>query len=151
MDEPREIVESPEALVQRWLKGEVPATQLFGLSAEVAQSLAHHGYTLYEQGKYRRAQVIFEGLVAIDADNPDFQRMLASIYQMQGNWDAAYYRYTKVLASNPSDLFVLTNRGEVLLQLGRTQEAVEDLKKAVALDRQGAHPAARRARVLLGR
>jgi tetratricopeptide (TPR) repeat protein len=151
MDEPRDIVESPEALIQRWLKGEVPATQLFGFSPEVTQSLAEHGYTLYEQGRYRRARVIFEGLAALDADNIDFQRMLGSIYQIEGIWDAAYYRYTKVLALLATDIFALTNRGEVLLQLGRNEEAIQDLKKAISLDRSGFHPAARRARILLGR
>lgn len=151
MEESNEVVESAEAVVQRWIRGEIGAQELFGLSPEVMKALAELGYLLYEQGKYDRSQVIFEGLAAVDAANADYQRMLGSIYQMQGKWDAAYYRYTQALEIRPDDLFALTNRGEVLLQLERPQEATADLRQAVALDREGLHPAARRARLLLGR
>ncbi len=144
-----ESFESPEVAIQRWLKGEIKAGELFAMSPEVMQALAEHGYLLYEQGKYATSRLIFEALAAVDSNNPNYHRMLGALYQMDGQWDAAYYRYTQVLRSVPNDIFVLTNRGEVLLKLQRNREAAEDFKQAVRLDSQNSNPAAKRARVLI--
>lgn len=146
---PHELMESPDQVVQRWLKGEIKASELFALSADSMRALAEHGYLLYEQGKYEPAKTIFEGLANIDNKNPNYQRMLGSIYQLQRKWDASYYRYTLVLKHVPNDIFVLTNRGEVLIELKRVKEASDDLKQAILLDAQAVHPAGRRARLLL--
>jgi len=146
---PHELMESPDQFVQRWLKGEIKASELFALSADSMRALAEHGYLFYEQGKYESAKTIFEGLANIDNQNPNYQRMLGSIYQLQRKWDAAYYRYAMVLKSIPNDIFALTNRAEVLIELKRLKEASEDLKQAILLDAQAANPAGRRARLLL--
>jgi tetratricopeptide (TPR) repeat protein len=146
---PEETMESPDQVVQRWLRGDIRAGELFALSAQSMKALAEHGYLLYEQGKYESAKTIFEGLANIDNSNPHYQRLLGSIYQLEEKWDAAYYRYTQALRYLPKDIFVLTNRGEVLVELNRTREAGEDLKQAVLLDPQGSNPAGRRARLLL--
>lgn len=144
-----EFLESPEQVVQRWLKGEIGATELFALSPDSMKALAEHGYLLYEQGKYDSAKTVFEGLATIDNRNSNYQRMLGSIYQLQSKWDASYYRYTLVLRSTPNDIFVLTNRAEVLIELKRMKEAMEDLKQAILLDTHANHPAGRRARLLI--
>jgi tetratricopeptide (TPR) repeat protein len=144
-----EAFESPDVAIQRWLKGEIKADELFALNPKVMQALGEHGYLLYEQGKYAPAKVIFEALAAVDSNNPNYQRMLGALYQLDSQWDAAYYRYTQVLKTTPNDIFVLTNRGEVLLRLQRTKEAAEDFRQAIQLDRQNTNPAAKRARVLM--
>lgn len=142
-------LESPEQAIQRWLKGEIKSQELFAMSSHVMQSLAEHGYMLYEQGKYGNARIIFEALAAIDNSNHNYHRLLGSIYQIEGLPDAAYYRYTQALKAVPNDVNTLTNRGEVLAGLGKNKEAAEDLKQAILLDKSGNHPAARRARLLL--
>ena len=142
-------IESPEQAVQKWLRGEITARELFALNDQTIQALADHGYMLYENGKYRKAAVVFEALSAFDNANPNYQKILGSIYQLQGHWDAAYYRYTLAVKSQPNDIPLLVNRGEVLLKLGRNKEATEDLKNAILLDRNNNDPASRRARILL--
>lgn len=144
-----EILESPEQAVQKWLRGEITARELFALNDQTIQALADHGYMLYENGKFRMAAVVFEALSAFDNSNPEYQKMLGSIYQLEGQWDAAYYRYTNALKSQPGDIFLLVNRGEVLLKLGRNKEGADDLRAAVQQDRTNESPAARRARVIL--
>jgi len=144
-----ETLESPEQAVQKWLRGEITARELFALNDQTLQALADHGYMLYENGKFRMAAVVFEALSSFDNLNPEYQKMLGSIYQMEGQWDAAYYRYTLALKNQPKDIFLLVNRGEVLLKLGRNKEGVEDLKAAISQDGTNENPAARRARVLL--
>lgn len=146
---PEQNLESPEQAIQRWLKGEIKSQELFAMSPQVMQALAEHGYMLYEQGKYEAARVIFEGLAAIDNNNHNYHRLLGSIYQIEGLWDAAYYRYTLALKGSPEDIHALTNRGEVLLHLGKSKEAADDLRHAVSLDTTRANPAAKRARVLM--
>ena len=144
-----EHLESPEQVIQKWLKGEIKSQELFAMSPEAMQALAEHGYMLYEQGKYQAARVVFEGLAAIDNNNHNYHRLLGSIYQIEGLWDAAYYRYTLVLKAVPDDVCTLANRGEVLLRLGKAREAGDDLRQAVSLDPTRTNPSARRARVLL--
>lgn len=144
-----ETLESPEQAVQKWLRGEITARELFALNDQTIQALADHGYMLYENGKYRMAAVVFEALSVFDNSNPEYQKMLGSIYQIEGQWDAAYYRYTNALKSQPGDIFLLVNRGEVLLKLGRNKEGADDLRAAIQQDRTNESPAARRARVIL--
>lgn len=144
-----EILESPEQAVQKWLRGEITARELFALNDQTIQALADHGYMLYENGKFRMAAVVFEALSAFDNSNPEYQKMLGSIYQLEGQWDAAYYRYTNALKGQPGDIFLLVNRGEVLLKLGRNKEGADDLRAAIQQDRTNESPAARRARVIL--
>jgi len=138
-----------EERVERWLKGQIDTAELYGLSSSLTKSLAEYGYLLYEQGKYDTSKVIFEALAASDSSNPNFQKMLGSIYQLQAKWDAAYYHYTLSLKLSPNDLFVVVNRGETLIQMQRPREAAEDLKRAIQLDPDGANPVGRRARILL--
>jgi Tfp pilus assembly protein PilF len=146
---PEQNLESPEQAVQKWLRGEISARELFALDSNVMLALAEHGYLLYEQGKYRQAAVVFEALSSIDNVNPDYQKLLGSIYQIEGQWDAAYYRYTLALQKQPNDIAILANRGEVLLKLGRNKEGSDDLRAAIQRDAEGNDPYARRARVLL--
>jgi tetratricopeptide (TPR) repeat protein len=138
-----------EERVDLWLKGKIDTAQLYGLSATVAKSLAEYGYLLYEQGKYDTARVIYEALAVQNSSDPNIQRMLGSIYQIQGKWDAAYYHYSQCLRLSPNDIFVIANRGETLIQLQRPREAAEDLKRAIQLDADGTNPVGRRARILL--
>ncbi len=144
-----QILESPEQAVQKWLRGEISARELFALNDDAIQALADHGYMLYENGKYRLATIVFEALSAFDNLNPEYQKILGSIYQLEGHWDAAYYRYTLAMKAQPNDIPLLVNRGEVLLKLGRNREATDDLKNAILQDRSNSNPATRRARVLL--
>jgi tetratricopeptide (TPR) repeat protein len=135
--------------VQRWLKGEIGTGELYQLTPDLLLSIAEYGYLLYEQGKYDTAKTIFEALTAIDSNHPHYQKILGAIYQIQGKWDAAYYRYSQSLRVVPTDIFVIANRGEVLLKLQRQNEAIEDFKQAILLDPENRNPAARRARVLM--
>jgi len=135
--------------VDRWLKGRIKGTELYGLTPDLMKSLAEHGYMLYEEGKYDRARVIFEALSAVNNADSHYQKMLGSIYQIQGKLDAAYYHYTQSLKGSSTDINVIANRGEVLLHLKRPREAAEDLKKAIQMDPAGKNPVGRRARILL--
>jgi Flp pilus assembly protein TadD len=107
------------------------------------------GHTFFSQGRLKEAARIYEGLVVLDSHNPYIQGMLATIYQKQKQFELALIRYNNALALNPADVSALANRGEILLKLGRFQEAAQDLKNAIELDPQKKDPAANRARLLV--
>jgi tetratricopeptide (TPR) repeat protein len=145
MAENREL----EERVERWLKGNLNGAELYNLTPALQRSLAEYGYLLYEQGKYDTARVIFEALSVLNSTDPNIQKFLGSIYQIQGKWDAAYYHYTHALKMEPNDIYVIVNRGETLIQMQRPREAQDDLKRAIQLDPDATNPVGRRARVLL--
>jgi tetratricopeptide (TPR) repeat protein len=137
-----------EARVDKWLSGKLTTAEVYELTPELTKALAEHGYLLYEQGKYDSARVIFEALAVVNGSDPNIQKMLGSIYQIQNKWDASYYHYTQSLRFAPNDIFVIVNRGETLIHMQRPREAAEDLKRAIQLDPSGTNPVGRRARVL---
>jgi tetratricopeptide (TPR) repeat protein len=137
-----------EERVDKWLSGKLTTAEVFELTPELTKALAEHGYLLYEEGKYDSARVIFEALAVVNSSDPNIQKLLGSIYQIQNKWDAAYYHYTQSLRMAPNDIFVVANRGETLIHMQRPREAAEDLKRAIQLDPQNTNPVGRRARVL---
>jgi tetratricopeptide (TPR) repeat protein len=137
-----------EERVDKWLSGKLTTAEVFELTPELTKALAEHGYLLYEEGKYDSARVIFEALAVVNSSDPNIQKLLGSIYQIQNKWDAAYYHYTQSLRMAPNDIFVVANRGETLIHMQRPREAAEDLKRAIQLDPQNTNPVGRRARIL---
>lgn len=121
-----------------------------GVETRQIAALLLVGHRLYKQGRIQDAAKIFEGLAVLDSKNPYVQGILGSIYQKQNQYEIALVRYNNVLAVIPDDASSLTNRGEILLKLGRFREAAENLKRAIELDPQKKDPAANRARLLIG-
>ena len=107
------------------------------------------GYNFFRQGRLEEAATIFEGLVIVDSHNPYIQGVLGSIYQKQELYDLALIRYNNALALNPADISAFSNRGEILLKLGKFQEAAQDFKRAIELDSVKEDGAANRARLLV--
>jgi Flp pilus assembly protein TadD len=107
------------------------------------------GFNFFRQGRLEEAATIFEGLVVVDSHNPYIQGLLGSIYQKQELYDLALIRYNNTLTLNPADTNALSNRGEILLKLGRFQEAAQDLKRAIELDPTREDGASNRARLLV--
>ena len=123
--------------VDRWLKGKLNSADLYELTPQLYKSLAEYGYLLYEQGKYDSARVIFEALAAVNSSDPNIQKFLGSIYQIQSKWDAAYYHYTQSLKVAPNDIFVIVNRGETLIHMQRPREAAEDFETCDSIGSRG--------------
>ena len=107
------------------------------------------GHNFLSQGRLSEATRIFEGLVVVDSLNPYVQGILGSIYQKQQRYELALIRYNNALALNPEDTSALCNRGEILLKLGKFQEAAVDLKHAIESDPGKKDAAANRARLLV--
>ncbi len=122
VDPPNPIDNFTEENFKKFLFGKITWAQLEGMTMEQAYAIAEFGYTMYQQGRYKDARTLFEGLVIGNPYDPYFHAMLGAISYV--------------------------NRGELLLQHGEFEYAMEDLKAAIELDPEGKNPASLRARAL---
>ncbi|MEZ4647982.1 MAG: tetratricopeptide repeat protein [Candidatus Eisenbacteria bacterium] len=148
---------------QGFLEGDLTLAQLEGMSAEDLYQVADMGYDLMTEGKLEDAKKIFEGLYVYNPFDAYFHTALGSIYQRQGDLEAAYEHYLSAVELYDEDVQTWTNLGEVALEqstkymkAGRTAEAeaafvnaAEALGRAIALDPEAKEDAGRRAHALV--
>ena len=130
--------------------GEQPAAAL-GLSEVQVKAIAALGYTVFQQGRFRDADVLFRGVVALDNKNYLGYAGLGAIAMATNPPDlnAAHTNLSKAVQLNPNDATVQANLGEVLLKQGKLEEAKGHLEKAFQLDPGHNDPGANRARAII--
>ncbi len=133
---------------ERFVLGEITWAQLQGMTMDEAYNIAEYGYGLYQEGKYHDARTVFEGLVICNPYDAYFHNMLGAVYQQLDMKDEAAEEYTIALELDPEHLHAYVNRGELLLQNGDFDKALDDLKRAIEMDPDGRDPASLRARAL---
>jgi tetratricopeptide (TPR) repeat protein len=89
--------------------------------------LADRGYSLYRQGQYQDAAVIFEGLIAIEPLNVYCRNALAAVYMAMGEPHRAVKELSFLLNRNPSDLEARARRCEAFCDLRNWNDARQDL------------------------
>ncbi len=148
MDPDRELEVAPGRAVKKWARGEATLQELKGYSAEELFAISSQGYTLFLNGKVRDAQIIFEGLVAIDPRNDYYYRALGVVYHRQGDAERALRQFTHAITVAPKSAAAYVNRAEVHISRRDTNAALQDLEKAIQVSRDLAHPIARKALAL---
>ena len=106
------------------------------------------GHQFYENGKYKTAKDIFQGIQVLDAKNPYAPAILGSIAQREKKYANAISQYSLAIALHPKGISLLVNRGECYLAEGKLAEAGADFRDAIQLDPKQTDPAANRARFL---
>lgn len=134
--------------VEAFIMGEATLGQLYGITIEEAYSVAELGYTLFEQGRVKEAQTVFQGLIISNPYDGYFHSVLGSIYQKQGLSDGAIEEYSISLGLDPANVEAYVNRGELLMARGNFEQAASDFKKAIELDPDGSNASVNRARAL---
>jgi adenylate cyclase len=71
---------------------------------------------------------------ALDDNDCDVHRILAAINIIQDKHDQAVYHQARALSLNPNDDLVVVQEGEILTWLGRAEEGVEWIRKAMRLN-----------------
>lgn len=132
----------------KFLLGEITWAQLEGMTMEQAYGIAEFGYTMYTQGRYKEARTLFEGLVIGNPYDPYFHAMLGAIYSRTDMHEEATQEFSIAIELDPKDINSYVNRGELLLQHGEFEYAMEDLRAAIDLDPEGKNPASLRAQAL---
>ena len=148
VDPPNPIDNFTEENFKKFLFGKITWAQLEGMTMEQAYAIAEFGYTMYQQGRYKDARTLFEGLVIGNPYDPYFHAMLGAIYTKLDMHEEAAQEFSIAIELDPEDINSYVNRGELLLQHGEFEYAMEDLKAAIDLDPEGENPASLRARAL---
>jgi Flp pilus assembly protein TadD len=141
---------SMEEAARKIRAGEQPAAAL-GLSDTQVKAIAALGYTVFQQGRFDDAEVLFRGVVALDSNSYVGYAGLGAIAMATNPPDlnAAYTNMSKAAQLNPNDATVQANLGEVLLKQGKLDEAKTHLEKAFQLDPGRNDPGANRARAIV--
>jgi adenylate cyclase len=97
------------------------------------------GYT--EEPEAFNAQRIENAKKALALDENDMEclRILCEIHMEQEDLDKAEHYHDRAFALNPNDPRMLAQRGELMVWLGRPEEGVEWVQKAMQLDPLGAN------------
>lgn len=134
--------------VAKFVKGEMTLQELHGITGPEMLEMAVTGYTMYEQGQYKQAKVIFQGLAALDPKEAYYRTALGAVFLAEGALDEAVRALDEAVSLDNKDLAAFVNRGEAYLRQGDIIKAATDFKKAIALDPQGKDPLTRRAKAL---
>ncbi len=119
---------------QKFVSGEITLAQLEGVTPQQAYAIASLGYEQFQQGKFETACALYEGLVALNPNDPYFHRVLGAIYMQMGRDEEALNEIQESLKKEPEELFSLVARAELFLKIGRFEQALNDLKQVMKLD-----------------
>jgi adenylate cyclase len=72
--------------------------------------------------------------LALDDNDSDVHRILASWNLIQGNHDRAMFHQERALALNPNNDLIVVQQGEFLTWLGRPEEGIDWIKRAMRLN-----------------
>jgi adenylate cyclase len=75
-----------------------------------------------------------ETALALDDNDSDVHRILAALNLMRDDHDKAVYHQERALALNPNYDLVVVQQGELLTWLGRPEEGIDWIKKAMRLN-----------------
>jgi tetratricopeptide (TPR) repeat protein len=137
-------------LDEDWLRGRASLGAAAGWTPEEIRIVAELGYGLAEQGRNEEAITVFEGLAALAPATAYFQSALGALKLRTGDLQSALIHLNAALNSDPTDLSALANKGEVLMLLGRREDAMANLQGVLRLSEGNDSEAlAVRARALL--
>lgn len=137
--------------VDRFVQGDLTASDMMGLTREELYMIAQRGYDLLQEGKLKDARDVFDGLVYLDPYDPYFYTVLGSVCQRQENDDDAIRCYNIAIRLQAWNINALANRGEILLNQGKMTDALRDLQAVIAYDpdQENKNPSVVRTKALL--
>ena len=123
--------------------------RVFGLNKAEINAIEVLGFQLFEQGRNKEAETIFQGLIAIDKSQYQGYAGMGALALAEKKLDEAAAWLSQALERNGKDPTVHANLGETLMRLGRFESASAEFEKAFKLDPSQKDPGANRARAIL--
>lgn len=114
-------------LEQDWIAGEITLGAAAKWSADEIRLVTELGYALAQQGRNSEAIAVFEGLSALAPATHYFDSALGALWLREEDYDKALGHLNTALDSDPQDIPNRVNRAEVLINLGDTEAAINDL------------------------
>ena len=93
-----------------------------------------YGWCPDPQGNERAIAAELEVALALDENDSDVQRVLASMSILRNNHDRAVFHQNRALKLNPNDDLIVVQQGEVLTWIGQPEEGVPWIQKAMKLN-----------------
>lgn len=90
--------------------------------------------TYYEIKDHDQAIVAISKVTKMDATNPEPYRLLAKVYQSKSMWKESVEASEEAIARGSDSPWTYNNMGYAYLVLGRYEDAVRELEKAVSFD-----------------
>lgn len=134
---------------EKVVEGKKPLNTFFGFTKTQLEAVAALGFKLYEQGQTREAELVFKGLIALDANSPFGYAGLGAIALREEKLDRALEHLRKAADLRPDDATIRANLGEALLRQAKFQEAAAEFQRALSLDPAGRDSGANRARAII--
>jgi adenylate cyclase len=72
--------------------------------------------------------------LALDDNDSDVHRILAAVNLTHHDYDKALYHQERALSLNPNNDLIVVQQGEILTWLGRPEEGIEWIRKAMRLN-----------------
>lgn len=148
-DAPAESLGIPEQTVVTLVQGGMTIAEMVGLSTTDLYEIARRAHTMLKAGQVDDAERIYRGLVVASPFDSVFHTHLGVALQAKDQAEEALQHFDLALQFNRQNVEALVGRGELRLKLGRTPEALQDLREAVAADPDAKKPATQRARMML--
>ncbi len=120
----------------------VVAALSFGLKAQnrarqaTASKAGDSGFALYKKGDFKKAIPRLKEAVRLDPKNEAALRTLGQSYEAVGDLNKAASTYEAALAAKANQPEVLYNLAIIHKSQGKMDEAIEELEKAVSLNKR---------------
>lgn len=98
------------------------------------QILLNNALTHIQAGELHKANGLLNKARALDQNNPDILRFLSVVAAMQFDYVGALELIDQVIALTPDNAIAHSNRGNILKELNRFEEALASLDRAITLD-----------------
>ncbi len=93
-----------------------------------------HGWTTDRDATWKRVVEELQTALALDDNDSDVHRTLAAVSITYGDHDKAAYHQERGLSLNPNYDLLVVQQGELLTWLGRPEEGIEWIKRAMRLN-----------------
>jgi adenylate cyclase len=93
-----------------------------------------YGWCADRDATFQQVAAEVEIALALDDNDSDVHRILAAINLTRNDFDKAAYHQERALALNPNYDLVVVQQGELLTWLGRPEEGIDWIKKAMRLN-----------------
>ena len=93
-----------------------------------------HGWCEDKDATWKEVGDELQIALSLDDNDADVHRILAAVNIAQNNHDKAAYHQERALSLNPNNDLIVVQQGEILTWLGRAEEGIEWIRKAMRLN-----------------
>jgi adenylate cyclase len=125
-------------LLDRAIKLDPDYAPAYAWKACVLGQAIQFGFSDNPRASLERAVLAMHHAMSLEESNVECHRLLCEVYMVHRKLDQAMVHSDRALTMNPNDPRIGAQRGELLTWLGKAEEGVEWVERAVRLDPLGA-------------